>query len=361
MDKVKKEFKKANINANNDFDFYQIQRKSDFLLPCEVIRGLDEIIFEYTIDNEKPFTTIKELTLLAKYRALINIKYLAKDVSRLKISLDPDNLYYDTNLIPKAMNRDVYDEMGFDEVDFVKQYKSLLAYVLQNKYSFEDIYQGGNQLLSMNKITAKYAKINDLNELIRELNNDYEELSLKRKNSIMEVDKKSYKRLKMISKGAIFLLIISILAGAYFGGYRLYEETVFKDANEQYIKQDYISVIDTLNDLSVSRMNKNTKYILAVSNVKSEALNEDQKNNILSSLTLNADARILEFWIYLGKSLYDEAIDIAKQLGNNEYLAYAYMKEKANVENDKSLSGSDREEKLKEIEEHLKNIDLGTE
>lgn len=63
-----------------------------------------------------------------------------------------------------------------------------------------------------------------------------------------------------------------------FWWYRLYEETLFNQANEAYIKQDYISVRDILENIGVSRMNINTKYILAFSNVKVESLTDEQKN-----------------------------------------------------------------------------------
>lgn len=361
MNNIKKEYKKANINAKSDFDFYQLQRKSDYLLDCQITREMDEIYFEYMVNNEKPFESIKDLTLLSKFQALINIQCLLMDAKRIRISLDPHNLYIDNNMRPKVMDRDVYEDIKFDELDFVKQYKSLIGYLLQNKYTFNDFYQGGNELLSKNKITANYVKINNLDKLVNELNKEFERLQTKRKLSIIEVDKKKYTRLKITSKITIIILVLSIILGIYFGGYRLHEESIFKYANEQYIKQDYISVIDTLDNISIDRMNINTKYILAVSNVKSESLNDEQKNNILSSVSLNSDSRILEFWIYLGKSDMDKAIDIAKQIGNNEYLAYAYMKEKAKIENDKNLSGSSREEKLNEIEENLKKINLGDE
>ena len=360
-DKIKKDLKKSNINATSDFDFYQIERKSKYLLDCKVKRTLDEVSFEFTYHQEQPFEKIRELSIVFKYQALINIQNLINDVKRIKISLNPGNLTYDTNMMPKAIMRDIYKDTSFNENDFISQYKALIGYVLQNKYSFEDYYQGGNQLLNKNKITTPFLEAKTLNELVDILNKEYNNVQNKLKNNYIEVDKRKFKRLKIINRVGIGLLIISIFVGGYFGGYRLYEETLFNQANEAYIKQDYISVRDILENIGVSRMNINTKYILAFSNVKVESLTDEQQNNILSSVSLNSDERILEFWIYLGKSDMEEAIDIAKQLGNEEYIAYGYMKEKAIIENDTSLSGSEREEKLKEIENNLEELNLGNE
>lgn len=355
---IKKEFKKSNIHATSEFDFYQLKRESAYLLNCEVTRNSDEILFEFQIGSEESFSKIRYLPQSLKYQGLINIKHLYEDAKRLQISLDPENLYYDTNMMPKAICRDVYEDMQWNEEDFVQQYKSLIGYVLQQKYTFHDFYEGGNQLLSKNKMTAAYLKATKLDEVVQLLDTAYRGYQEKMQSTIVEVDKKKYSRVKIVSRITTVLLIGCIGVAGYFGVYRLQEESSFNKANEAYIKQDYVSVIETLKGMPVARMNTNTKYVFAISNIKTEALNDEQKNNILAAITLNSDARILEFWIYLGKSDMDMAVDVAKQLGNKEYLAYAYMKEKAFVENDKSLSGAQRDEKLKGIEENIKKLEL---
>ena len=89
-DKIKKDLKKSNINATSDFDFYQIERKSKYLLDCKVKRTLDEVSFEFTYHQEQPFEKIRELSIVFKYQALINIQNLINDVKRIKISSIPD-------------------------------------------------------------------------------------------------------------------------------------------------------------------------------------------------------------------------------------------------------------------------------
>lgn len=355
---IKKSFKKSNVHAKSDFDFYQLQRKSEYLLNCKIERSIDEIIYDFELQEEQSFQEVFTLTTTYKYQLLINISHLLEDSKRLSISLAPENLYFDINMMPKAMIRDVYEENTFDESIFVQQYKSLIGYVLQNKYSYADFYQGGNQLLAKNKLTAPFVTLETHQEILETLHKEYKKVQEKLQYAMMEVDKKKYKRLKISSRLSLVLLIFAIGVGGYFGGYRLFEETTFNTANEFYIKQDYVSVIDTLNSISIKRMNTNTKYILAIANIKAESLTDEQKNNILSSVSLNSDTRILEFWIMLGQKNNEKAIDLAKQLGNKEYIAYAYMKEKATIENDTSLSGSEREEKLNEIEENLKSVDI---
>lgn len=357
---VTKEFKKSSINANSDFDFYSLQRKSNFLIDCKINRTLDQVIFQFEYNHEQDFSNLREMPLVFKYQVLINVKNLIEDSKRIKISLSPNNLVFDSSMMPKAVMRDVYKETKFDENDFVSQYKALIGYLLQNKYSFSDFYEGGNQLLLKSKSTSAYVDLMTTEEIINKLTEEYEKLQERIKTRLIEVDKRKYKQLEIAIKLSSVLLLFSIIAIGYFAIFRLPEEKTFNKANQGYINQDYITVKDTLSDIKISRMDKNTKYILAVSNVKTESLNDEQKNNILSSVSINSDDRILDFWIYLGKSNTEKAIDVAKQLGNKEYIAYAYMKEKVLVESDTSLSGAEREQKLKEIENSLKEfaIDL---
>lgn len=360
MNKINKNFKKSNVSMNDDFDIYQLERKSNHLLDCSISKTLDEVSFSFTYGDENFFDDIKELSLSSKYRALINIKYLLEDINRVKFSLDPSNLMYDLNLMPKIIMRDIYeDDLGMKN-DFLTQYKSLIGYVLQNKYQFNDYYDGGLQLLSKNKVTAPYKDIESVADIVTTLNGAYEKLQTTLKTTLIEVDKKKYRNLKIFNRVISIFLVASLATGIFFGFYKLNESKTFNAANEAFIKQDYITVVETLNNTKVGQMNGNTKYILAVSNIKIESLTEEQKSNILSSVSLNADTRILEFWIYLGKNETEESIDIAKQLGNKEYIAYGYMTLKSQVENNSSLTGAEREEKLKEIESSLKELNINT-
>lgn len=358
MTKIKKEIKKANINAHSDFDYFLLTKESPYLLRCNINHETDKVLFEFYLQGEKEFENLKKTSLLFKYQALRNIQYLYIEAQRLQISLEPNNVYYDFNKMPKIMLRDVYLEKEVDEEDFVQQYKALVGYLLQNKYSYKEYYEGGNQLLSKNKLTEDFTQLNTIDEIGEILETKYNELLNKLENKMVILDKNKYKHLNAMHRISVGLLVISIVVGGYFGFFKLRQEKVFNDAYEAYVVQDYVSVMESLKETPLKRMNKKTKYILAVSNIKAETLNDEQKNNILSSVSIKSDTRILDFWIYLGQSDMEKAIDIAKQLGNKEYIAYGYMKEKSKVEKDSSLSGEEREKKLKDIEESLNKLGL---
>jgi len=160
--------------------------------------------------------------------------------------------------------------------------------------------------------------------------------------------------------GSVIIIILATVCG-YFGLFINPENNAVIEGKESYVKQDYINTIESLKDIKVDRLSANSKYIYAVSYIKTDALSDEQKNNILASVAIYSNEKILNYWIYLSKNGYNEAIDIAKQLGNKEYLLYGYMKQKSYIESNSLLSGQERETQLKEVESNIKDLtDNGT-
>ncbi|EJO5346894.1 hypothetical protein NRP93_000958 [Clostridium botulinum] len=348
--------KKSDLSANSEFDFYQISQKNQNLLDCNIYREEEQTKFEFFIDEEKRFGEIRNFSIAYRYQVLINVVCLLEIAKKVDFSMAPKNLYFDINMMPKIMMRDVYKDDKYNEEKIVKEYKSLIGYALQNKYSFEDYFNGGEKLLLKSKVTRPYASLDTVkdlcNTLIAEFKNYQEEL---RKTKI-EVDKNKFRNLKYFRRiGIIIVLILAILCG-YYTFFIIPENKAVIKGNESYVKQDYISVIESLQDIKLDRLSQNSKYIYAVAYIKTDALSDEQRNNILASVTLTSNEKILNYWIDLSRSQYDAAIDIAKQLGNKEYLLYGYMKQKVYIEGNSSLSGQVREEQLKKVEQNIKEL-----
>ncbi|MGO5072471.1 type VII secretion protein EssB/YukC [Clostridium sporogenes] len=348
--------KKSNLNSNSEFDFYQIAQKSENLLDCNIHREEDQIQFQFFVGEEKRFDEIRNFSIAYRYQSLINVIYLLEVAKKVDFSMSPMNLYFDINMMPKIMMRDVYRDDKYNEEKIVKEYKSLIGYTLQNKYSFEDYFNGGEKLLLKSKVTRPYASLNTVKDLCHTLIAEFKKYQEELRKTKIEVNKNKFRNLKYFSRiGSIVVLILAILCG-YYTFFIIPENKAVIKGNESYVKQDYISVIESLKDIKLDRLSTNSKYIYALSYIKTDALSEEQKNNIFASVTLTSNEKILNYWIDLSRSEYDAAIDIAKQLRNKEYLLYGYMKQKAYIEGNNSLSGQAREEQLKKVEQNIKEL-----
>ncbi len=174
---IKVTVKKSNLNANSEFDFYQIAQKSENLLDCNIHREEDQIQFQFFVGEGKRFDEIRNFSIAYRYQSLINAIYLLEVAKKVDFSMSPMNLYFDINMMPKIMMRDVYRDDKYNEEKIVKEYKSLIGYTLQNKYSFEDYFNGGEKLLLKSKVTRPYASLNTVKDLCDTLIAEFKKVS----------------------------------------------------------------------------------------------------------------------------------------------------------------------------------------
>jgi uncharacterized membrane protein YukC len=127
-------------------------------------------------------------------------------------------------------------------------------------------------------------------------------------------------------------------------------------ADDAYIEQDYVGCIDAMLEIEVTDMQIHQKYILANSYIRSENLTQEQKKNILETISLNEASVRLDYWIYLGRGDIDEAVDIAMQQSDDELLLYAYMKKKAAIESNSELTGEEKSQQLTDISSKMQPL-----
>ena len=156
------------------------------------------------------------------------------------------------------------------------------------------------------------------------------------------------------------VLAICTLGLGIYGGRVHFVEQPYKDAiikaDNAYIQNDDVKLIESLKKVPVNKLDKNHKYVLALAYLQSENLSSKQKKNIKKNITLNSNNKYLEYWIQIGRLQINDAKDLAMQMSDEELLLYAYLKEKAKVEDDTKLSGDEKSSKLKDLDGKIKEI-----
>lgn len=351
-----RKFKKSAIKANCNYDYCLISQKRNYFADCSIKQDEDELEYIFELKDFRWLEELKKYSLFYRYQILINISLLHESKMKLDFSLSPENLLFDANVIPVVLMRDVYKENNYDESIFIKEYKSLIGYLLSDKYSFYDYYNGGEKLLRKIKITSPFYDLNSIDEITETLSREFKNFEETTRKTKVEIGKNKFRNLKIYSRISTILIIILLVIAGYFTLFKGPESSAIIKSNESFIAQDYISAMDALESVKIDNLSKNSKYIYAVSYIKSDALSNEQKNNILSSVTVSSNEKILDYWIYLSRKNFPQSIDLAKQLGNKQYLLYGYLKQKSYIETDDSISGAERESKLKEIEADIKEL-----
>lgn len=356
--RITESIRKSKLNASNEFEYRKLGREQDGFLNCLIEEEEESLTFTYKIPDVLPWTDIKREKKELQFLALIDVGKLQKAAKVYRFTLAPENLYYDIHGRVFIKTRDVYSaDEEYEPEDFLREYKSLIGCTLAKKYTFENYDKGGLDLLTQDRFLKEILECSDTDQILLKLHEEYFRYRKMHRQRFTEISKarNTGNRIALGIMGA-FTIAGAVLLIYFFAWERPYEEAVIA-ANEAYLQSDYSAAIEAMEDVAVERMNGFQKYILAYSCVRCESFNEDNMRNILNTVVLNGDEKVMEYWIHINRLETEKAADIAMQKSSNQLLFYAYLKEKAVIENDTTLSGEEKNARLTEIENKLKPLE----
>lgn len=317
------------------------------LVPCKLEETADECIFQFDTEGQTAGEAARQLEMIDKYRFLANCSDLAKLTEEYQFSLAPGNIMYDRNLCPAVLLR---DKKMDDEHSFFAQYQALTAAILYPRYSFEQYFESGNALYKKNKRLKNLHQQQTVEELNQYLLDSWQEELYALKH-----DKTLVRRSSTLTVKLMIPLLIGICLFSSYSWIRLkmiqlpYQEKLLA-AHASYLSSEYVKVEDILSGIALNKLPLETRYILARSYIYTEGLTPAQRDNLLASISLTIDEIIYEFWIELGRENYDQAIDTAMRLRDDELLLYSYIKQSAYAKTDTTLSGEEKAALISKLE-----------
>ncbi|MCM1263503.1 MAG: hypothetical protein NC313_12375 [Butyrivibrio sp.] len=349
--------RKSKLTASNGFELKKLARAQDGFLNCSIEEEKESLIITYEIGNLRPWTDIRREKKELMFSALIDAGRLERMAQMYRFTLAPENLYYDIQGRAYVKTRDVYSaDSGYSQERFMREYKSLIGCTLVKKYKFEDYDNGGQELLAEDRFLGGIMECTDVGQILDRLHDEYFHYKKVHEERYVEVSKSG----KRGSRIALGIMGVLSAAGLAFMGWLFLWERPYKDAviaaGEAYLQSDYDGTVEAMEPVGVERMDVSQKYILAYSCVRCESFSDENMRNILSTISLNGDEKIMEYWIYINRLDTEKAADIAMLMSSDQLLFYAYLKEKAVVENDASLSGQEKNERLSDIDNKLKPL-----
>lgn len=349
--------RKSKLTATCEFDYQKLCKNCVGLLECKIERKGEYLNFIYDTKNVKSWSCILKESKEFQMLTLLDVKKLLRISKQYSFMLEPENLYYDIHGRIYVRDRDVYGtETMWDEGEFYRQYISLIGCTFSKKYTFQDYYEGGMDLLQEDNFLSEIAKCPDTEEVVAILYKEYESYKETHRNNYIEVVKKHYYAQKSSFAIICMVAMVALVISAYLTIWeRPFQKAVIA-ANEAYLQLDYEATIEAMNTIDVDRMNSYQKYILAISSVKCENFNDKNEKNILNSISLNGDEKVMEYWIFINRLEMQKAQDIAMQFSSEQLLYYAYLKEKVAVENDSTMTGAEKQKRLSELEMALEPL-----
>lgn len=356
-DFLKEEIKKSSVNAKDSYDYKKLCVRRQGLIPCRYEEDREDLYFYYQIKGMTPFAAIKNEDREKKYQILINFARLAELHSDYVLRLNEDNLYYDENGLVYVKERDIYGRGERpDNEYFLNSYKCFVAGILGSRYSVSQIQESGIEICKGEKWFEPVYICSTPEEIADVLRGVRGQYVSEQRSQMQKVKKATYSVWRFT---AVFAAAAALVCGGYAGYLSLKtvpEQRHLLTASQAFIQKDYRTCVETLREMEPEEMDVNTLYILAYAYANMESFRQDEIRTIIENISVSSNRKILEYWIRIGRLETKKAEEIALSLSDDKLLIYAYMKEADDLENNTEIEGTEKKNRLDELESQIEKL-----
>ena len=132
-------------------------------------------------------------------------------------------------------------------------------------------------------------------------------------------------------------------------------QQMISDLRLAFVHQDYSTVVSTVKNTDSKSLSQDDAYMVAYSVIKTEPLTDAQKTE-LSKISTQSNIDYLRYWVLIGQSKSDEAMDIASYLDDPQLLMYGLTKKIDEVQRNPSLTSEQRTEQLNNYKSKLEEL-----
>ncbi|MBZ2131823.1 type VII secretion protein EssB [Streptococcus gordonii] len=318
----------------------------------------DGLTFTYQLEpHSLSYEEVKSRPISERIRLALNV-FALEAALELPVTflLHPSNLMITKDAQAKIAYRGVPGIMTPEALtaeDFLRQAKCFAATLFAD-VDFMELYNGSLELETLPDFLVELREAEDQAAAVAVLEKAYLDKTKEEKATLIQVSSRWHRVFKLASiwlSVAVVLLIIPLI-------YLIFLQNPFKEkllqADTAFIKVDYSGVITELEGIAPSSLPTTQKYELAYSYIQGLEFSSDQKKVILNNVSLKSDELYLIYWIQIGRNTFEDALDTAKRINDNDLILYALAQEIKQVREDDKLSGKDRESKLSSLEGEYK-------
>ncbi|SDB86931.1 type VII secretion protein EssB [Shouchella lonarensis] len=353
-------------NNHYTITFQNEEIKLNDTLEAKVLDGCDLLTTREIKQSEDDFVIkIKPVIPLRSFGALKNKEESAKlfiahaliqkviehDHDKLQLIVCPENLLVSDGLDVTFIHYGVKDSIPPYEKDnerVLLELRTTLLVLLDGNHRFKEYMNHHDTLKLPTKATSllEQTTLEGLRELVSRWIQEHEQ----QEKLLHKVPKTKWTIQKWTGIGLGVALVPAIVYIVYVLAFLQPRQEAFTASHTAYLNENYSEVIDTLEPYAPSKMPRVVKFQLAQAYVATEQLKDKQKATLTNVLVLQAAEPYFDYWIAVGRGENEEAVDIARGLGDEVLIAYAQIKRREEIKNDKNLSGKEREDLIKEVE-----------
>lgn len=362
MEVQKLELVVGDIKGNREIAYALLVAEQPYFVNQNVIEEEGKLTIESLLTDEYYFWD-KLITMIdeEKLRHLINIGQLfhALQDSIYTYNLSPNNLVFSRNGNPLFVFRGVkgqvppYDVVSLDE--FTVNFKAMIVSLLDKKTSYEKLIEGQSPFYKGKLFCETIMKAENLDEIISLLEEKYLEEREQNKEKFSRVPNKLVFRLKLTTLITSLIGFFSLVGVLYFLLFAMPSQQMISDLRLAFVHQDYSTVVSTVKNTDSKSLSQDDSYMVAYSVIKTEPLTEAQKTE-LSKISTQSNTDYLRYWVLIGQSKIDEAMDIASYLDDPQLLMYGLTKKIDEVQRNPNLTSEQRTEQLNNYKGKLEEL-----
>lgn len=154
----------------------------------------------------------------------------------------------------------------------------------------------------------------------------------------------------------VLAFVFALIMGFFFYQYKTSNDKseAIVAAQTSFITNNYAKTQTDLEKYTPASLPKSAKYILAVSSVNLADLTSAQKQTILNTLSIKTDDNTLNYWVNMGRGHFEEALNLAQNLGDDQLTLLAYTDLYQATKLNTKMAG---EKKQKLLQEYTKQIE----
>lgn len=277
---------------------------------------------------------------------------------RLNLIVCPENILYSRGMEPFLL---YYGVMGSlppfqpnDERVWLET-KAVAAAAVDPSFTFEE-YLKYSEILELKETGAKLMLIKDSESLLDYIGQRLEQLEI-REQANVKLPRKKWNIAKWLSIGLGVLIIPAIIFTIIYFIHEKPKTEAYTLSHEYFLGQNYSQVVTKLSPYSIKHMPYVVLYELAYSSVTNERLDEEQKKNVLSNITLQTDSDYFKYWIYINRGEAEQAVDLARSMEDGELITYGLLKRREEIKADRHLSGEEMQTQLDEVDREVEEYE----
>lgn len=267
--------------------------------------------------------------------------------------IHPDNVYLNADRlrVVHCGLQGMLAPMSFDEALFLRSLQAMVIQTHRPKLAFEQLLDGAKGL--RDSFSTSVWQTTTTDELFALIDAQLKAEQAAAAATKVSVSKRRYSWYRVLGiVGASVGLVAGVFAWQAQSQNRL--QTAVVDAQARFLASDYSGALGKLDGYAAASLPASAKYVLAVSSINLDDLTATQKQAILNNVSEKSDDVTLNYWIAIGRGEFDQALDLAQNLGDDQLTLLAYTDLYQATKLNTRMPGG---EKQKLLDEYAKAID----